>query len=170
METALAITGWTLFVILILTGVALNAVGLWGSWVILVTVAGAWLLSGFEHFSILCLVILTLLATAGEILESVAASYGATRFGGSRKAFLTIVAGGILGAIAGTPILPIIGSLAGAIAGAFIAAALYEFIVMERSTGASLWTGVGAVLGRLAGAFAKLLVAVFMLITAYIFF
>ncbi len=170
METALAIAGWTVFTLLIVLGLALNAVGLWGSWVILGAVAGAWMLSGFERFSFLCVVILTLLAVAAEGVEAIAASYGATRFGGSKKAFLTIVLGGILGALAGTPLFPVIGSLAGALAGVFIAAALYEYIVMERPTAASLWTGVGAVFGRLAGALGKLAVAVLMLITAYLFF
>lgn len=166
MEGVLYLLGWIAFGLVVIVAIALNALGLFGNWLILGAVAAAWILTGFEHFGLITLGILLLLAIAGEILEAVAASYGATVFGGSKKAFLYVVGGCILGAIAGTPLLPIVGSLIGAVLGGFAAATLYEYIVAERHLRDSIWAGFGAALGKAGGIFAKLFVGFVMLAVA----
>ena len=50
MSLALAIAGWAVFGLLVVVGLALDAVGLFGNWVILAAVAAAWIATGFSHF------------------------------------------------------------------------------------------------------------------------
>lgn len=166
MAIALSIIGWTFFCVFILAGLALNLVGLFGNWVILGTVVAAWAFTGFQHFGLWSLFFMLLLATLGEVIEMLAASYGAARFGGGRGAALASLVGCIVGAIVGTPWFPLVGTLAGAIAGAFVGAMLYELLVAEKTAGASVRTGFGAALGRIGGVFAKLAVGLAMLVVA----
>ena len=71
-----------------------------------------------------------------------------------------------MGAIVGTPWLPIVGTLIGACLGAFVAALAYELIVMQRQVGEAAWTGFGAALGKIGGLLAKLAIGLVMLIVA----
>jgi hypothetical protein len=50
----------------------------------------------------------------------------------------------------------VVGTLIGAVAGAFGGAALYELLIVKKTAGASIQTGVGAALGRIAGVAVKL--------------
>lgn len=166
MTLALTITGWTLFGLAILVGLALNLVGLFGNWVILGAVVAAWAITGFQHFGLWSITFMLLLGVLGEVLEMLAASYGAARFGGGRGAAIASLVGCIVGAIVGTPWFPLVGTLAGAIAGAFVGAMLYELLVAEKTAEASVRTGFGAALGRIGGVFAKLAVGFAMLVIA----
>ncbi|NLV46150.1 MAG: DUF456 domain-containing protein [Candidatus Hydrogenedentes bacterium] len=166
MTLVLSILGWMLFGVGILIGLALDLVGLFGNWVILVVVAVAWVVLRFQHFGIWTLGILLLLATMGEVLEFLAAGYGAARFGGSRGAALASLAGCITGAVMGTPWFPVVGTLAGAILGAFAGAVLYELLVANKPADVSVRTGVGAALGRAGGVLAKFVLGLAMLVVA----
>lgn len=149
-------------------GLALNLVGLFGNWIILGAVGVLWAVTGFEHFGVWALIALTLLAVLGEALETVAAGYGASRFGGGKGSILAAVIGCLLGAIFGTPLIPIpiVGTLIGACLGAFAGAALYEYLAMEKPAHHAAWTGVGAALGKVAGVFAKVFIGFAMLLVA----
>ena len=166
MALVLAILGWTLFGAAVLTGLALDLVGLFGNWVILGAVGAAWAMTGFTHFGVWSLAALAGLAVAGEVVEMAAAGAGAVRFGGSKKAAVAACAGCVLGAIAGTPILPVAGTLLGACAGAFLGAAAHEYLNERKETRQALWTGIGAALGKAAGMFGKLLAGLIMLLVA----
>jgi uncharacterized protein len=165
-DTTLAVVGWVAFVLAILVGLVLDLLGLFGNWIIFAAIALAWLLTGFEHFGILCLLILLGLAVLGEVFETASASYGAARFGGSKGTMVSTLVGAIAGAILGSPWFPVVGTLLGALLGAFIGAALYEFVVNERHAKGAAWTGFGAALGKVAGVFAKLAVGFVMLLVA----
>ena len=67
MAIVLAIIGWGLFGLAVLAGLVLDLVGLFGNWVILAAVAGAWLATGFQHFGAGVLLGLAGLAVLGEI-------------------------------------------------------------------------------------------------------
>ena len=166
MACALSIMGWTLFGLAIVVGLLLNLVGLFGNWVIFGAVAAAWALTGFQHFGVWSMLMLLLLAVLGEILEMLAAGYGAARFGGGRGAGMASLAGCIAGALLGTPWFPLVGTLAGAILGAFTGALLFEFLIGQKTATASLRTGMGAALGRIGGTAAKLAVGFVMLVLA----
>ena len=166
--TLLAILGWTLFGLAILIGLALNLVGLFGNWIILGAIAGAWLLTDFEHFGGWALLGLLGLALLGEILEMLMAGYGAKRFGGSKGSVWAALFGSIAGAIFGSPIFPIVGTLIGAVIGAFLFAALYERLKHQKEVHVSVRTGVGAAVGKMGGVAAKLACGIAMLFVAWI--
>ncbi len=163
MSLVLAIIGWTFFTLGITAGLVLDLVGLFGNWVILGTATAAWLCTGFHHFGVWTLISLTALALLGEALEMIAAGYGAKKFGGGKGAMFASLVGCIVGAIVGTPWFPVVGTLMGAVAGAFGGAALYELLIVKKTTGASIKTGVGAALGRIAGVIAKVAIGLAML-------
>lgn len=165
-ELSLALLGWTAFGIAVLIGLALDLVGLFGNWIILAAIIVAWIVLGFVPFGWVGIGIIFGLAVLGEILETIAAGYGAKKFGGSKGSILAAVVGCLFGAILGTPLFPIIGTLIGACIGAFVGAALWEYIRHEKQPGEALWTGLGAAIGKVAGLFAKTLVGFAMLLTA----
>ena len=106
------------------------------------------------------------LAILGEALEAAASGYGASKFGGGRGSMVASVVGCLGGAVVGTPIFPIVGTLIGACLGAFGAATLYEYIQRERTVQEAAWTGFGAALGKVAGLFAKSFCGIGMLAVA----
>jgi uncharacterized protein YqgC (DUF456 family) len=169
-DTFLMVCGWTAFGIAIVVAQVLNVLGLFGNWLILAAVACAWVLTGFVHFDLVCLGILLVLAIVGEVLETALAAYGATKFGGGKGSAWAALAGCILGAIAGSPLLPVVGTLIGACIGAFVAAAIYEYIQMEKQVHQALWTGLGAAIGKIAGQMAKVFVGIAMLLVAFLRF
>lgn len=163
MCTLLAIVGWGLFVLAVIIGLTLDLVGLFGNWVILCAVGAAWALTGFERFGAGALVVLAVLAALGEVVEALAAGYGASRFGGSRGSIVAALAGCLGGAALGTAWFPVVGTLIGACVGAFLGATLSEYLLMEKEAHEAFWTGFGAALGKVAGMFAKTLVGLVML-------
>lgn len=168
MTLFLTIIGWTIFVIVILAGLALDLLGLFGNWIILGAVGAFWGISGFEQFSLPCLGILALMAILGEIIEVVTAGYGAKRFGGERGSIVSSIVGCIVGGVVFTPIIPIplLGTLIGACLGAFIGASSYEYLMREKKPNEALWTGLGAAIGKVVGILGKLFIGFAMLIVA----
>jgi len=168
MAIALAILGWTTFGIAVVVAMGLNMVGLFGNWVILAALGGAWLAYGFEPFGWMGIGAFILLAVLGEVLETVFAGVGARKSGGSKGAMVAALVGCLLGAVAGTPLFPILGTLLGACAGAFVGAAIYEYLKHEAGVGQSLWVGTGAALGKIGGMIAKFTCGLLMLATAWV--
>ena len=171
MASILVIALWVLFAIGIVIALILDLVGLFGNWIILGQIVLVWILSGQTYFhSWLGLGALVGLAILGEVLETALAGYGAKKFGGSKGSMLAALVGCIGGAIVGTPILPIIGTLIGACMGAFGAAAVYDYLQHERDVKDAAMIGVGAALGKVGGLFAKLFCGLTMLLVAYLIF
>jgi len=170
LSTLLAVLGWSAFGLAVLVGLALNLVGLFGNWLILLAVALAWVFTGFEHFGPWAIGIMLLLALLGEVLEAGMAGYGAKRFGGGKGSMVAAVVGAIAGAIVGTPWFPVFGTLAGACIGAFLAAAAWEFLHVNREWKESLWTGFGASAGKIAGIAAKFACGIVICIVALLSF
>ena len=166
MSLFLVIVGWICFVLAILVGLALDLVGLFGNWVILAALVTVWILSGFERFGPWSIALFTGMACLGEVVEGVAAGFGAKKFGAEKGAILAALAGCLAGSVVGTALFPILGTLAVGCLGAFIGAVAYQYIVREKQAHDALWTGLGAALGRIAGVFAKLLIGFAMLFAA----
>ena len=161
--TAGIVVGWILFGLVIVAGVLLNFVGLFGNWLILGAVAIAAALSGFEYFGPYTLGALLVLAILGEVIEAAASGVGAAKFGGGKGSMVASVVGCIVGAIVGTPIFPIIGTIIGACAGAFLGAAGWEYMRQQKDLEGAMKVGFGAALGKVAGLFAKSFVGFAML-------
>jgi uncharacterized protein len=160
-----AVLGWILFGLVIISGLMLDLVGLFGNWLILGSIVAAWAFSGFDYFGGYTIPVLIALAILGEVLETFAAGFGASKFGGGKGSIVASVVGCIVGAIVGTPLIPIplIGTLIGACGGAFIAATAYELNRQEHGVEGSVRVGVGAALGKVGGLFAKTLIGFMML-------
>jgi uncharacterized protein len=170
MDMALAVLGWSAFVLAIITGLLLDLVGLFGNWIILGAVAIAWLATGFTHFSGTVIIVLLVLAILGEVVEFIASSMGAARFGASKGAMVAALVGCIVGAIVGAPFFLIIGAVVGALVGAFTAAAAYEVLMSQKDYDVAMRVGFGATVGKIGGILGKLAVGVLMVtITAFTF-
>jgi uncharacterized protein YqgC (DUF456 family) len=168
MTLALSIMGWSVFGVTVLIALALNVVGLFGNWLILIALGGAWMAYGFEPFGWMGITAFVAFAVIGEVLETAFAGYGARKFGGSKGAMVAALVGCILGAVAGTPLFPILGTLLGACVGAFVGAAIYEYLKHDAGVEKSLWVGTGAALGKVGGMVAKFTCGLLMLVTAWV--
>ena len=137
-------------VILILAmggGLVAVVLGLPGTWIILgASTLYGWL-TDFSVISVQLLFGLFLLAAVAEALDFVAGLWGARRYGGSRKAMIGTLIGGLLGAIALTPMLFGFGSILGAFFGAF-AGAFGVTYLEQRKMEDAVRVGWGALVGR----------------------
>lgn len=151
-----------------LVWVALVLAGLPGNWLMLITtLALAWyrwqpdLPADQQMFHPATLIVLVVLALVGELLEFLAGFAGARRSGSSWWGSLAGIGGAMVGAVAGTMLipLPLVGTLMGAGIGAFAGTAIVE---RHRGQGVheSLKRGAGASVGQLLGIFGKLLMGV----------
>lgn len=147
--------------ILILTAV-LMSLGLLGSvlpglpgapLILLGALVYAWY-TGFTVISWMTLLGLLALTLLGYLLEIFASALGVKKLGGSRWG----MAGALLGAIIGL----LFGGLPGLILGPFVGAFLLE-LAKTKDPAASLKSGVGTLLGFLAGAIGKLIIAAVMI-------
>ena len=93
LSITVAVLGWTAFGLAVLLGLALDMLGLFGNWIILLAVGAAAAISGFDHFGGWTIPILLLLATLGEVIEAVSAGAGTARFGGGRGAMISAIVG-----------------------------------------------------------------------------
>ena len=155
-----------LITLLALAGCGANVLGLPGNWFIVAMAAGSWWLAPETnriHVTMLPLMVITLVAALGELLEFAASALGASRMGGSKRGTLLAIGGSICGAIIGLffgsiipiPIVgPVIASLLLGAGGAFTGA-----VAGERWAGkdwdASLQIGNAAFWGRLLGTVGK---------------
>jgi hypothetical protein len=103
------------------------------------------------------------LLTVGELLELIAGAEGAKRGGAGRRGMIGALIGGIAGAIAFTPFIPIpiVGTLIGALIGTFAGAVVGETSgAQAKSMRGSVKPAIGATIGRIAGTISKLALAI----------
>lgn len=149
----------------------LVAVGLPGTWLLLAVAAAVELLDGrvlgrggagaVVTFGWRLLLASTALAAAGEGLEFASGAAGAKLGGSSRRGTWGALVGGLVGAIALTPVVPVplVGTLLGALVGTFLGAWIGEATgPVARRHRDTLRAAVAAVVGRLGGLLAKLAV------------
>jgi len=130
-------------------GAALALIGLPGTWLTLL--AGV-LVQFFrpETFSWWTLGVGGLLVIGAEIAEFSAGAIGAKKAGGSKRAIWMAVAGGLVGGILGTFLIPIpiVGTIAGAAIGSGSCAMTAELSVEGRTFKDAGMVGSGAAIGR----------------------
>ena len=148
-------------------GVVLVALQLPGTWLIIVATAGFawWTGAGWGAGVIGWEVILALvvLAVIGELLEFAAGTAGGLIAGSTKWGAFAAMVGGIVGAMAGTVLIPIplVGTLVGAVAGAGLGSLLMD-LKQGRTFSEAARGGGGAAVGRFGGAVGKLGVALVM--------
>lgn|SRR3989442_2194959 len=139
-------------------GLLLVVLGLPGLWVMVLGVVGYGWLTDFRTVGVVTIAVALGLAFLGEIVEFWIGFRLAGRYGGSRRAGWGALLGGLVGAVTGVPV-PLIGSVIGAFVGSFGGAALLEYFG-SRDPNRAARAGWGAVLGRAAGAAAKIALGV----------
>lgn len=152
-----------LLILACLIGVAMTAVRLPGTWLIVAGAAGYAWGEGWARASLTLLGILAGIALLGEGIEILASVVTARRAGASRKAAFGGMLGGILGMIFLSFLvpIPIVGTMIGAFVGCFAGAALVEMSVKnDMSHGTKV--GFFAAMGFVVGAVAKIVVALAM--------
>jgi len=165
-----------LFVILLFVGAGLNVFGLAGNWIMLgSSVVHALVVDrtlGVGYSFGFCAILL-LLALIGEGLEFLSGIYGAGKAGGSRRAMVLSMIGGMIGSIFGFGLGNALVFLLGGIVGIFFfggLGALVGAVLGERwkgsDRGKSLDVGRSAFIGRVLGTLAKSLVGSLMLVVA----
>ena len=145
------------------TGMLLAFLTLPGVWFMLaVAVALELIYPAHAVFHPATLITLAVVAILGEVIEVFASAVGANKAGGSRKSGFFSVIGAMVGAIAGTVLipLPIIGTIAGACIGAGLFALFSERLIERRDWDQSAQVARGAALGRLAATFVKITIAI----------
>lgn len=149
--------------LLLLVGLAAIPVGLGGNFIILVAALALALATKFQAVSMPALLVMAGMVVAGEILEAILGSLFARRYGASKWGMAGAFGGGILGAIPGTAVMPVLGSLIGSFLGAALGAILLEWW-HRRQLDPSLRAGWGATLGRLASTFIKMAIGLAMVV------
>jgi len=150
-----------------LLGVALTAVRLPGTWFLLGGAALYGWLTEWQAVSIGSLLVLALIAVAGEIVELFTSAFVARKAGGSRRAAWGGLVGGVLGMVFLSFLVPIplIGSMIGAVAGCFAGAAITE-LSYRNQLGHGTRVGFFAALGMALGTAGK--VALTMVMSAIV--
>ncbi len=146
------------FTLLGIVSIILTLIGLPGIWLMITLILSLKLLvpEWIGWWTIVAAIVLALLA---EAFELVAGAAGTKKVGGSRAAGFGAIAGGIVGAIAGSMFPPIIGAIIWGAAGAGIGA-----IAGELHAGThwkeTLPVGGAAATGKFVGTLAKGVVAI----------
>jgi len=155
----------TVFSLFGLVCVLTVAIGLPGTWLLLLTavlielVDPLWLPEGERStFSWWTLGAALLIAILGEVLEFAASAIGAKYGGASRRGMIGSLVGALVGGIAGTIfiLIPVVGSVVGAVLGAGLGAILGEMTLDGTRLGSTMRPAGGAAIGRLLGTLGKL--------------
>jgi uncharacterized protein YqgC (DUF456 family) len=147
---------YSLAALLCFIGFVVSCLSLSGTWVVF----GAALLVAWKRWpdfpGISTLIIFLLICITVEIVEAFAGAWGVQKRGGSKAAGWAALGGGLLGMLIGTALIPVpvVGSLAGMIAGSFGCAFLVEHAKMKQTDHAA-HVAAGAVLARLGVIFLK---------------
>jgi uncharacterized protein YqgC (DUF456 family) len=143
---------YILLLILMLTGLFLNILGLPGLWLIVLSyIVYAWVTGWNIYVGLPSIIALLLLALAAELVEFLAGAAGSHAAGGRKRGMLGAIVGGIIGGIVGTGVIPIpiVGTIVGACAGAFIGAFALEYA--DKDADHAMRVGIGAAKGRFWG-------------------
>ncbi len=158
MSTFVSWAGSFLFILILGIGFFAIIFGIPGTWIILFD---AVLYGWFTHFKILTpalLLVLTLLAITGEVLEFFLSIKGIKRAKPSKGVLLASFFGGLFLAILMAPLFLGLGAILGALIGTFGGAFIMEYLSQRRLTHAA-HIGWKAFLGRLMGFLSKLAIA-----------
>ena len=158
-----------IFWLVLIAGVVVTPIGIPGTFIIAVAALLYSIFTDFANISWTLIFMLFTIAILLEMLEFALSGYMANRFGGSKYSVIGAIAGGLIGAVWGTAILPIIGTLIGAFFGAFGGAFIGEYFI-SRDVNRAILAGIGAFLGAVGGKTMKTVTAVAMVVTIGFYF
>ena len=163
------LTYYVALMALLLTGLFVNLLGLPGLWLMVASVAGYAVVTGWNRYvgwaSLLVLLVLAILA---EIVEFAAGSAGAKKAGGSKRGMIGAIVGGLLGGFFLTFIpIPIVSTIVGVCLGTFLGAWGVELLV-GKEMDQSVQIGWGAAKGRLVGTLLKTMFGVAILLVGMV--
>lgn len=152
--TPLEYAGLTIFILVMLIGFFSILLGLPGTLVILFDVLVYAIVTGFDKIGFGILLALVAFSALAESLEFLFGITWARRYGTSKRGATASVVGGIIGAVLLTPVFLGLGALIGSFIGALLGAFTVEILTQQELKPAAR-AGFGALMGRLAGLFAK---------------
>lgn len=161
-------SGYVLWSLLLIVASLFVYLGLGGTFIIIGLALIHALVTGFDPITWKLLLWLLGLALFGELVEFVVGTFYVAKKGASKPGVVGAFVGGILGAIAGNGVVPVIGALLGSFAGGFGGAVAGEYIQRERLE-PSLRVGGHAFIGRILSILFKhalALVMVFLILKA----
>jgi uncharacterized protein YqgC (DUF456 family) len=143
-----------LYILVSLTGLVSLIFGLPGTFIILgASVLFGWY-GGFSDITARVIIVLVVLALAGELIEFLLGILGSKKYESSNRAIVGSIIFGIIGAVMGAPFFFGIGAVIGAFAGAFAGAILME-LSQGKKMDEAIKSGWGAFLGKVAGTISK---------------
>jgi len=131
-----------------------------GNWLIVAaTCLFAWMFRDQQFFSVYTLVVIAALAAVGEIVELFSGVGGAKRAGASFYGAAGALAGMLLGALAGTFLIPVpfLGTVVGSCSGAALGCVLIELFA-GRDIKKTFRFGLGAGVGVFVGTMTKFII------------
>ena len=144
----------SVFLFLMLAALFLHVFSLPANWVILVLLALFKFIRPEAGLTWTMFLVLAVLAGVAEAVEFAAQAFGARRFGASGKGNLGGIIGAVAGAILGAPFFFGLGSLPGALLGAYCGCLLFEKL-HGRDWAESTQAAWGALWGKFFGLVAK---------------
>lgn len=167
MIALLAYLGWAAFWVVLVISLPAQVIGLPGTWIIVIDSLLLRLVGGVEAISTGAVVALGALAIGGEFLEFAVSAAGARSEAPVRGTVPAAIAGGVIGGVAGAPFLFGAGAIPGMALGAFGAVFTVNLLAGKGPCDAAR-SGFGALIGRLKGTAAKILIASVMVVVAVI--
>lgn len=148
-----------LVLVALAVGLLLIPLGLPGLWLMVGAAVLHRFASGSDEVGITLLIVIAALALLAELAEALLGVLTARRFGATRWGMWGAFLGGIAGALALSPLFPVVGTLVGAFVGAFAGALLLEW-KKSRTFRAGWRAGLGAFVGRIAAVALKVSVGI----------
>lgn len=161
-------SGYVLWALLLVVASLFVYLGLGGTFIILGLALVHALVTGFDPVTWKLLLWLLGIALVGEFVEFVVGTFYVARKGATKWGVAGAFAGGILGAIGGNGVIPVVGAVLGSFVGGFGGAVAGEYLRRERLE-PSLRVGGHAFVGRLLSMLFKhalALVMVFLILRA----
>jgi len=140
--------GYAAWAALLLVASLLVYVGLGGNFILLGLALVHALITGFDPIGWTLLGILLGIALVGEVVEFLLGNFYVLRKGASGRGTFGGFAGGLLGAMGGNSVVPIIGAVLGSFVGAFLGCVVGEYWQQQRLE-PSLRVGGHAFVGRI---------------------
>ena len=154
---------WFLFAAVLLAALPLQFLGFPGSWMLAADALFLRWFAGPDRISTMTVILLAAMALTGEIVELWTAAAGASTGIRIKGAVAASIMGAVVGGILGAPVLFGLGAIPGMAAGAW-SAVFVTALFNGYGPGRASRAAYGALVGRLKGTAAKIIVCIAMIV------